>query len=44
MQVTLKELSDKYKKSNFKNQLAIIVELMKTIVKVMDKSKVIEDC
>ncbi len=40
----LKDLTDKFKKSNVRAQLTQVLDLMRSIVKAMDKSQVLDDC
>ena len=40
----LKDLTEKFKKSNVRTQLGQVLDLMRNIVKAMDKSQVLDDC
>jgi predicted sugar kinase len=43
-QSILKELTEKFRKTNLKQQLSLLIDMIKALVKSMEKSQVIEDC
>eukprot|EP00347_Sterkiella_histriomuscorum_P018816 403344062 len=42
--LTLKESQDKFKKSNLKQTLSVLLEMIKSIVRQFDRSQVLDDC
>lgn len=40
----LRESQDKFKRSNIKQSLVFLLEQIKAVIKVFDKSSVLEDC